>query len=185
MPKFMIYTSIINTPLGAMTASAEGGALTGLWFVGQKYYPSETGAWVNEPNHAVFESLRTWLENYFSGSGCALLPDLAPKGTSFQKAVWEILLEIPCGRVTTYGEIAKKLAVSRGLPSMSAQAVGGAVGHNPVSILIPCHRVVGAGGNLTGYAGGLDKKKALLRLEQADITSKTNYLKFDNIRMTK
>ncbi len=177
----MIYTSIINTPLGAMTASAEGGALTGLWFIGQKYYPSETGTWVNEPNHTVFEILRTWLANYFSGSGCAPLPDLAPKGTPFQKAVWEILLKIPCGRVTTYGEIAKKLAASRGLSSMSAQAVGGAVGHNPVSILIPCHRVVGADGSLTGYAGGLDKKKALLQLEQADIIFKKNYLKFENI----
>lgn len=176
----MIYTSIINTPLGAMTASAEESALTGLWFIEQKYYPSETGAWVNEPDHTVFEILRTWLANYFSGSGCAPFPDLEPKGTSFQKAVWEILLEIPYGRVTTYGEIAKKLAVSRGLSSMSAQAVGGAVGHNPISILIPCHRVVGADRSLTGYAGGLDKKRALLRLEQAALTPKANYLKFNN-----
>ncbi|MFZ7102491.1 MAG: methylated-DNA--[protein]-cysteine S-methyltransferase [Peptococcaceae bacterium] len=166
----MIYTSNISTPLGAMTASAEGSALTGLWFTGQKYYPSETGTWVNEPEYPVFEILRTWLVNYFAGNGCEPLPDLELKGTSFQKAVWQILLEIPYGRITTYGGIAKKLAAARGLSSMSAQAVGGAVGHNPVSILVPCHRVIGADGSLTGYAGGLEKKKALLRLEQADLT---------------
>ena len=174
----MIYTSIIRTPLGAMTASAEEGALTGLWFVGQKYYPSDAGSWVDAPAPQVFELLRAWLADYFSGGTRAPLPPIAPKGSSFQKAVWDILLEIPDSRVTTYGEIAKRLAVSRGLASMSAQAVGGAVGHNPVSILIPCHRVVGSDGSLTGYAGGIDKKKALLQLEQADVTSKESFLKF-------
>ncbi len=171
----MIYTCMINTTLGAMTATAEDDVLTGLWFIGQKYYPSETGDWVNKPALKAFEMLRSWLENYFSGGGCALLPVVKPKGSSFQKAVWEILMEIPYGQVTTYGEISKRLAASRGMSSMSAQAVGGAVGHNPVSILIPCHRVIGADGSLTGYAGGLDKKRALLRLEQADFTSKENF----------
>lgn len=166
----MIYTCTLSTPLGDITAAAEGEALTGLWFIGQKYYPAQTEAWVTEPGQRVFQTLQTWLDHYFSGrEGSALLPELAPQGTDFQKAVWEILLEIPRGRVTTYGEIAQKLAASRGLSSMSAQAVGGAVGHNPISILIPCHRVVGAKGGLTGYAGGLEKKQALLRLEQADL----------------
>jgi methylated-DNA-[protein]-cysteine S-methyltransferase len=166
----MIYTSI-KSPLGEITAAAEDNALTGLWFVGQKYYPPETEVWVHAPEHPVFIKLRDWLERYFEGEKNITLPDLKPEGTAFQKAIWEILLEIPYGRVTTYGEIAKKLAKSKGILSMSAQAVGGAVGHNPISILIPCHRVVGAGGSLTGYAGGLDKKKALLHIEQADLTS--------------
>lgn len=166
----MIYTCTLSTPLGDITAAAEGEALTGLWFIGQKYYPSSTDSWIEEPEQRVFQILQTWLDHYFSGrEGSAPLPELAPKGTDFQKAVWDILLEIPRGRLTTYGEIAKKLAASKGLASMSAQAVGGAVGHNPISILIPCHRVVGADGSLTGYAGGLEKKKALLTLEQAVI----------------
>lgn len=164
----MIYMNL-NTPLGEVTASAEGDALTGLWFVGQKYYPSDKdkSTWSYDPNHPIFKKLDQWLEDYFAGKRNIALPNLEPKGTAFQKAVWAILLQIPYGRVTTYGEIAKKIAISKGLYSMSAQAVGGAVGHNPISILIPCHRVVGANGSLTGYAGGLEKKKALLHIEQA------------------
>ena len=164
----MIYTCTVDTPLGPMTASAAEGALTGLWFIGQKYYPSKTDTWVWAPDYPVFEALRVWLADYFSGrDGLSKLP-LDPQGTSFQKTVWQILLEIPFGQVTTYGVVAKKLALARGLSSMSAQAVGGAVGHNPISILIPCHRVVNANRSLTGYAGGMDKKRALLQLEQVD-----------------
>jgi methylated-DNA-[protein]-cysteine S-methyltransferase len=173
-----IYTCTVDTPLGAMTASAGDDALTGLWFIGQKYYP-QTAGWTDKPDYPPFAVLRAWLETYFAGkspppiegrlpargAGDLLLPRLNPWGSDFQKAVWEQLLLIPYGKSSTYGEIAKKIAAVRGLPSMSAQAVGGAVGHNPISILIPCHRVLGAGGSLTGYAGGLDKKKALLRLE--------------------
>jgi methylated-DNA-[protein]-cysteine S-methyltransferase len=161
----MIYTCTIDTALGAMTASAENGALTGLWFIGQKYYPSKTGTWMDEFNYPVFETLRLWLGEYFSGKNPMLDLKIEPQGTPFQKAVWDILLKIPSGQITTYGEIAKKLAIMQGLSSMSAQAVGGAVGHNPISILIPCHRVIGSTGSLTGYAGGIDKKKALLQLE--------------------
>lgn len=161
----MIYTCTIDTPLGATTASAENGALTGLWFCGQKYYPCKTDLWVSKPEYPVFAKLRPWLAAYFAGRDCVPQLQLAPQGTSFQKSVWAILLTIPYGQTTTYGEIAGKIAAARGLASMSAQAIGGAVGHNPISILIPCHRVVGAGGSLTGYAGGLDKKKALLQLE--------------------
>lgn len=162
----MIYTNI-NSPLGTMTAAAEDHKITGLWFHGQKYFPQNTNAWKYEPEHPVFVSLHQWLEEYFKGNKNLTLPDVQPNGTDFQKAVWEILLQIPYGSVMTYGEIAKKIAAARGQNTMSAQAVGGAVGHNPVSILIPCHRVVGTSGSLTGYAGGLERKKALLQLEQA------------------
>ena len=158
---------MLNTPLGAVTASAEGGALTGLWFIGQKYYPAKTERWIVKPDYPVFETLRAWLSDYFTGVTVSPNLQLAPQGTPFQKAVWDILLQIPYGQVTTYGEIAKQIAAAQGLSSMSAQAVGGAVGHNPISILIPCHRVVGSNQSLTGYAGGLDKKEALLRLEGA------------------
>ena len=161
----MIYTCTIDTPLGAMTASAEKEALTGLWFIGQKYYPSKTDTWLTEFDYTVFKTLRVWLTDYFSGRTCIPELQLEPQGTLFQKTVWDILLKIPFGQVTTYGEIAKRIAITQGLSSMSAQAVGGAVGHNPISILIPCHRVIGSNKSLTGYAGGIDKKKALLQLE--------------------
>ncbi|WP_394523465.1 methylated-DNA--[protein]-cysteine S-methyltransferase [Lacrimispora sp. JR3] len=167
----MIYANF-KSPLGNLTAAAEGNGITGLWFEGQKYFPGNTNSWIYEPEHPVFIRLHQWLENYFKGNKDATLPDLQPKGTDFQKAVWKILLQIPYGTVTTYGEIAKKIAASRGQDTMSAQAVGGAVGHNPVSILIPCHRVVGTNGSLTGYAGGLDRKKALLQLEQEALARK-------------
>ncbi|ATW23582.1 methylated-DNA--[protein]-cysteine S-methyltransferase [Candidatus Formimonas warabiya] len=165
----MIYTCTVDTPLGAMTASAEKGALTGLWFLGEKYYPPKTDTWVSAPDDTVFQALQVWLSDYFSGKNSKPNLRLDPQGTPFQKTVWEILLKIPYGQVTTYGEIAKKIALLRGVPSMSAQAVGGAVGHNPISILIPCHRVIGSNGSLTGYAGGIDKKKALLELEYVDL----------------
>lgn len=164
----MIYANL-KSPLGDMTAAAEDNKITGLWFDGQKYYPKDTRSWVYEPEHPVFIRLHQWLRDYFKGKKNLALPELQPKGTEFQKAVWEVLLQIPYGSITTYGEIAKKIAASRGQDTMSAQAVGGAVGHNPVSILIPCHRVVGTNGSLTGYAGGLDRKTALLQLEQVDL----------------
>lgn len=137
--------------------------------MGQKYYPKKTGGWIEKPDHPVFEKLRFWLRCYFSGENQELGIPLAPEGSPFQSAVWEMLVQIPYGELTTYGALAKRLAKKRGVAFMSAQAVGGAVGHNPISLLIPCHRVVGATGALTGYAGGIDKKKALLRLEGARI----------------
>jgi methylated-DNA-[protein]-cysteine S-methyltransferase len=164
-----IYTCNIVTPLGAVTVSVENEALTGLWFVGQKYYPSKNDAWVLDPEHLVFKEVRAWLSDYFSGINRVFDLQLNPQGTPFQKEVWSVLLEIPFGQTITYGEIAIVLAMSRGLASMSAQAVGSAVSRNPISILIPCHRVVGSNGNLTGYAGGLDKKAALLRLERVNL----------------
>lgn len=163
------FTCTIDTPLGAAVAAAVGDALTGLWFVGQKYYPANTGSWLDAPDNPVFKTLRAWLADYFSGVDKPHHLRLEPRGTLFQWEVWNVLLEIPYGQVTTYGAIAGKIAASRNLPSMSAQAVGGAVGHNPISILIPCHRVVGSSGSLTGYAGGLVKKEALLRLEGVNL----------------
>lgn len=165
----MIYTCTIDTTLGAMTAAVKDEALVGLWFIGQKYYPSQTARWISEPDHPIFTSIRSHLARYFSGQAAALDVRLAPAGSPFQKAVWDILLGIPIGHVTTYGQIAGHIARTRGLASMSAQAIGGAVGHNPISILIPCHRVVGSDGGLTGYAGGLDRKIALLRIEKINV----------------
>jgi methylated-DNA-[protein]-cysteine S-methyltransferase len=164
----MTFTCAINTPLGMMSAAAEDGALTGLWFVGQKYYPPKAEEWITKSDYPVFKALNRWLDSYFAGNNPSRNFRLAAGGTDFQKAVWEILLTIPYGQLTTYGGIAKRLAAARGLPAMSAQAVGGAVGHNPVSLLIPCHRVIGSAGGLTGYAAGIDKKKALLQLEGAE-----------------
>jgi methylated-DNA-[protein]-cysteine S-methyltransferase len=162
----MTYTCTIETPLGPMTAAAEDGALTGLWFIGQKYYPTTTtAAWLREPDYPVFTVLRSHLSRYFAGQDPGRDIVLAPQGSSFRKSVWDILLKIPFGQVATYGEISLAIAHARGLASMSSQAVGGAVGHNPISILIPCHRVLGVDGNLTGYAGGVDRKEALLRFE--------------------
>lgn len=161
----MIYTATIATPLGPMTAAAENQALTGLWFIGQKYYPTGTETWAAKPDHPLFTELQARITGYFAGKDTSFSLPLAPRGSAFQQAVWDILLSIPYGQTSTYGEIARSIAAARNLHSMSAQAVGGAVGHNPISILVPCHRVVGSDKSLTGYAGGLDKKAALLRLE--------------------
>ncbi|MEN6437221.1 MAG: methylated-DNA--[protein]-cysteine S-methyltransferase [Syntrophobacter sp.] len=165
----MIHTDRIDTPLGAMTAAVEDDALTGLWFIGQRHFPSGTANWSREPGHPVFKALRHHLSRYFSGEFVPLDFRLAPPGSPFQKTVWDILLKIPVGQVVTYGQIAEGIARARGLATMSARAVGNAVGHNRISILIPCHRVVGFDGGLTGYAGGTDKKAALLRIENADL----------------
>ena len=163
------YVCRLDTPLGTATACAMDEALIGFWFIDQKYYPQATRHWIEKPEHPVFPALRRWLDGYFAARAPKPNFALHPQGTPFQKAVWDMLLRIPYGETTTYGELAKQLAAIRNLPSMSAQAVGGAVGHNPISLLIPCHRVVGSTGKLTGYAGGLDKKKALLRLERNEV----------------
>lgn len=164
-----IHTCTLPTPLGPVTAAADDEGLTGLWFIGQKYYPANAATWVEDPEQPIFHALAAWLEAYFAGREPGPHPPLAPKGTPFQLSVWARLLAIPRGEVTTYGRIARRLAADTGRATLSAQAVGGAVGHNPISILIPCHRVVGGDGRLTGYAGGLDKKEALLRLEGAGL----------------
>ena len=150
---------IYDSPLGGIVLAGEGGALTGLWLPGQ-HAPAGAGRWL-----PVFDDARRWLDIYFTGKDPGFIPQLDLRGTPFRKDVWEILLTIPYGNTMTYGDIATLLAQKRGVRRMSAQAVGGAVGHNPVSVIVPCHRVVGAGGSLTGYAGGLDLKRRLLTLE--------------------
>jgi len=158
-----MYTFIADTPLGAIRAAARDNTLRGLWFTGQKYFPPGTETWRNTPDYPVFVSLKSWLNDYFAGKIPKTKVPLSPEGTDFQQAVWKLLLSIPYGKTTTYGAIAARLASAE--KKASAQAVGGAVGHNPISLLIPCHRVLGADGSLTGYAGGVDKKRSLLELE--------------------
>lgn len=170
----MTYTCSVDTPLGPMTAAAENDALIGLWFIGQKHYPAVTAGWSCQPDHPIFKALKLSLSSFFYGRNDGTEVPLAPQGTPFQMAVWAALLRIPYGETVTYGEIAKEIAHAAGLRSMSAQAVGGGVGHNPISILIPCHRVLGFNKSLTGYAGGLDKKEALLRLERGTISVEGN-----------
>jgi len=155
----------IPTPLGGMIALVEQDRLCGLWFSGQKYAPEDVGEWRDESGHQVFFSLRGQLEAYFAGQLRNFDLPLAPVGSTFRMAVWDLLRTIPAGTTTTYGALARQLAAQREGRIPSAQAVGGAVGHNPIAIIIPCHRVIGADGSLTGYAGGLERKAALLALE--------------------
>ncbi|MDO4483178.1 MAG: methylated-DNA--[protein]-cysteine S-methyltransferase [Clostridia bacterium] len=157
-----------ETPLGPMVGKAQNGSLCGLWFVGQKYFPNDVFALSEKKELPVFHETERWLSLFFQGREPHFLPQLSPHGTAFQQKVWQLLLRIPYGQTTTYGALAKQMAAQCGLKSMSAQAVGGAVGHNPISLLIPCHRVIGANGSLTGYAGGIECKKALLLLEQGE-----------------
>ena len=167
----MTYTYHYHSPLGGITLSSNGKELTGLWFDGQKYFGDILPEKCKEMNFPIFEKTKCWLDIYFSGKKPDFTPPLKMETTPFRKAVWQIMLTIPYGETMTYGEIAKKIALQKGIPKMSAQAVGGAVGHNSISLIIPCHRVVGTNGSLTGYAGGIDKKVQLLTLEKADLTS--------------
>ncbi|MGP8312200.1 methylated-DNA--[protein]-cysteine S-methyltransferase [Enterocloster aldenensis] len=165
----MQYTSHYQSPIGAILLAADDMGLTGLWFEGQKYFALYLDKEHEEKEIPLFEKAKDWLDIYFSGKEPNFSVPLHFIGTEFQKEVWEILCSIPYGHTLTYGEIAKRLAAKRGIPRMSAQAVGGAVGHNEISIIVPCHRVVGTNGSLTGYAGGIDKKIDLLTLEKADM----------------
>jgi methylated-DNA-[protein]-cysteine S-methyltransferase len=163
--KYDIFTCSLKTPLGNMTAVANNGFLTALWFENQKHFQRIQPDWIEKPRDPLFIDLREWLSAYFSGLEMGPLLSLNPKGSPFQQTVWSLLLKIPWGTVKTYGEIANTVAHLRAIPKMSAQAVGGAVGRNPIAILIPCHRVIGSGKKLTGYAGGFEKKRALLAIE--------------------
>lgn len=165
----MQYVNHYRTPLGEILLAADQEGLTGLWFAGQKYYAHNLDPEHEEKDLPVFGQARAWLESYFAGRKPDFMPPVHMIGTPFQVAVWEILRRIPYGKTTTYREIAREIAADRGLPGMSAQAVGGAVARNRISIFIPCHRVVGANGSLTGYAGGLDRKVKLLTLEKVDM----------------
>ena len=166
----MIYTGTYQSPLGGILLAADEIGLTGLWFEGQKYFAHTlTGEQISKETPVLAEA-KKWLDLYFSGKEPNFIPPLHPAGSPFRQAVWKLLLEIPYGQTTTYGEIARQLAEKQGRPRIAAQAVGGAVGHNKISIIIPCHRVVGTNGSLTGYAGGIDKKVKLLEWEHTDMT---------------
>ncbi len=167
----MQYTSHYQSPMGDILLAADDIGLTGLWFEGQKYFALNLDKEHEEKEIPLFEQSKHWLDIYFSGSEPDFSIPLHVTGTDFQNEVWKILCSVPYGQTTTYGKIAKQFAESKGLQRMSAQAVGGAVGHNQISIIVPCHRVVGTNGNLTGYAGGVDKKIKLLNLEKADTKS--------------
>lgn len=153
-----------------MIAMVENDFLCGLWFAGQKYAPEDVEEWKQDAAHPILVALRCQLASYFAGQLQTFDLPLAPKGTPFQMAVWSLLRSIPTGETTTYGALARQLTQAEGRIT-SARAVGGAVGHNPVSIIVPCHRVVGANGALTGYAGGLERKVALLKLEKGETGS--------------
>lgn len=167
----MHYTTHYISPLGGMTLASDGNALTGLWFDGQKYFGSTLPKEHCPGELPVFEQTIRWLNIYFSGKAPAFIPPLHVPTTRFRKSVWDILLTVPFGSTITYGEIAKTIAKQTGRPHLSPQAVGGAVGHNAISIIIPCHRVLGADGRLTGYAGGIEKKAKLLSFEAGDTPS--------------
>jgi len=163
-----MYWTSLPSPIGQITLASDGQAITGLWLVGQKYYAATLDADAFQATkRPEFRQAADRLDTYFSGQLPPALPPLAPEGSIFRRAVWRLLLEIPRGQTTTYGALSQRLR-AQGL-SASAQAVGGAVGHNPISILIPCHRVVGANGSLTGYAGGIMVKRHLLELEGVDV----------------
>ncbi|SFW47284.1 methylated-DNA--[protein]-cysteine S-methyltransferase [Ruminococcus flavefaciens] len=163
----MTYIYNYTSPLGIITLASNGESLTGLWFDGQKHFSHKYISESTEAELPIFTRTCNWLDIYFSGNIPDFTPSIYLNTTPFRKAVYDILLTIPYGQTMTYGEIANIIAKQNGVERMSAQAVGSAVGHNPVSIIIPCHRVVGADGSLTGYAGGLNKKIELLKLEKA------------------
>lgn len=164
------YTSsIYESPIGQLTLAAGEDGLKGLWIKGQKYFGGGLHTPLEPGGNAFIEQAFTWLDEYFAGKDPSLDSlTLAPMGSEFRQVVWRLLYEIPLGQVQTYGDLTKEAARRMGKEKMSAQAVGGAVGHNPISIIIPCHRVVGTNGNLTGYAGGISKKLWLLKHENID-----------------
>lgn len=163
----MQYTTTYQSPMGKILLAVDDIGLTGLWFEGQKYYALNLDKKHEEKEVPILKEAKHWLDIYFTGKEPDFIPPIHLIGTPFQMEVWEILRRIPYGETTTYGKIAKKIAEKKGLQRMSAQAVGNAVGNNEISIIVPCHRVVGTSGSLTGYAGGIDKKITLLKLEGA------------------
>ena len=163
----MQYTTHYRSPIGGILLAADEAGLTGLWFDGEKYYADHLDPEHEEKDTPILEQTKEWLAIYFSGREPVFLPPIHMIGTPFQLSVWKILQKIPYGKTVTYGEIAKEIAIQKRLARMSAQAVGGAVGRNEISIIVPCHRVIGTNGSLTGYAGGIEKKAKLLALENS------------------
>lgn len=165
----MQYTAAYQSSVGDVLLAADETGLTGLWFEGEKFYALSLDPEHEERETPIFAITRRWLDIYFSGHEPDFMPPVHMIGSEFRRCVWELLLQIPYGTTVTYGDLARQVARRRGLRRMSAQAVGGAVGHNGISIIVPCHRVVGTNGSLTGYAGGVDKKRRLLELEGVDM----------------
>lgn len=169
----MLYYKKVASPLGEITLRSDGEALTGLWFADHKHYGAKDIAGAVLADLDVFMQAEAWLAEYFAGREPKVSVPLKLQGSEFQVQVWRLLQDIPYGRLVTYGDIAKKIAAQKGVARMSAQAVGGAVGHNPLCIIVPCHRVVGANGSLTGYGGGMWRKVRLLELEKVDMSKLT------------
>ena len=167
----MQYKMTYKSPVGDLTITTDGQNVTGLWFENQQNYESLLNDIVKEQHQPIFDKVTHWLDEYFSGNKPAINFPLTPTGTDFRMTVWKKLQAIPYGETVTYGDIAQQIAEDRGRSKMSAQAVGGAVGSNPISIIIPCHRVVGANGSLTGFGGGIDRKIKLLNNEEVDMSS--------------
>ena len=165
----MQYTAAYQSSVGDVLLAADETGLTGVWFEGEKFYALSLDPEHEERETPIFAITRRWLDIYFSGHEPDFMPPVHMIGSEFRRCVWELLLQIPYGTTVTYGDLARQVARRRGLRRMSAQAVGGAVGHNEISIIVPCHRVVGTNGSLTGYAGGVDKKRRLLELEGVDM----------------
>ena len=168
----MYYSTTVPSPMGAITLASDGDNLAALWLKAQKYYGDTINETLLEKDDIpIFIATKKWLDRYFAGHNPSIseLP-LGPIGGAFRQGVWSLLCEIPYGEVVTYGDIAKKMAIKMNKERMSSQAVGGAVGHNPISIIIPCHRVVGSNGSLTGYGGGIGRKIKLLELEGVDMS---------------
>lgn len=167
----MLFSTIYESPVGKITLVGDENNLIGAWIEGQKYFLSNIKQEVREEeNIDILIKTKKWLDRYFNNEKPEISElSIAPQGNEFRKNVWDMLCQIPFGQTTTYGEIAKKVAIKMNKKSMSAQAIGNAVGHNPISIIIPCHRVLGKNGSLTGYAGGIDKKAKLLEIEGVDL----------------
>ena len=162
-----IYTQNYQSPLGEIVIASDGTAITGLWLVGQRHFDIELEGCITDKDLPIFDEVSHWLDIYFTGNNPGEIPAVRMNGTLFQLEVWQILQTIPYGKLITYREIAELIAKKRGIAKMSARAVGNAVGRNPISILVPCHRVVGSDGKMTGYAGGMERKVKLLKLENA------------------
>ena len=165
----MDYTYHYTSPIGGITMASNGESLTGLWFDGQKYFASTLSQRHVEKQLPIFDRTCEWLDLYFSGKSPDFIPPVFMYVSNFRRDVYEILMTIPFGETMTYKEVADLIAKKHRIISMSAQAVGGAIAHNPISLVIPCHRVIGTNGKLTGYAGGLDKKEWLLNMEKRKI----------------
>ncbi len=165
----MKYINKYNSKIGNLILASNGDAITGIWFENQKNFINTFPE--KETNLPIFDETKKWLDIYFTGKNPNFMPNIILNGSEFRLKVWNILKQIPYGKITTYGEIAKKIAEEKSIKKMSAQAVGSAIGHNPVSIIIPCHRVIGNNGKLTGYAGGIERKYELLKLEGIDVSN--------------